>query len=111
MNTERAMLLKSDPGQHIIAAARLMSALRRLRLYSGKQSYQGCWMFYLGGTGYQAQQTSEPVEPDRPDNLFKPVPGEFAAHGSFDQRAAGRSPELWLATYRHLAAAALVAGA
>jgi hypothetical protein len=46
---------------------------------------------YLGRTGYDAQQTSEPVSPDRPDNLFMPVPGDFAAHGTFDSVAHGRS--------------------
>jgi hypothetical protein len=76
----------------------------------GQSVIPGLLDVYLGRTGYQAQQTNEPVESDRPDNLFKPVPGEFAAHGSFDQRAATRSPEVWLATHRRLAAGALLAG-
>src|SRR5262249_17886022 len=37
--------------------------------------------------GYAAQQTAEPVEPDRRDNLFEPVPGNQAAHGPFDGQA------------------------
>ena len=40
-----------------------------------------------GETGFDGQQTSEPVSPDRPDNLFEPVQGEYAAHGIFDDRA------------------------
>ena len=55
---------------------------------------------YLGRTGYKSQQTETAVQPDRPDNLVKPVPGDFAAHGSFDQSAADRSPEVWLTTHR-----------
>ncbi len=51
---------------------------------------------YLGRTGYKSQQTSEPEDPKRPDNLWKPVPGEFAAHGRFDKRAHGASLQLWL---------------
>jgi short-subunit dehydrogenase len=51
---------------------------------------------YLARTGYESQQTDEPIEPDRPDNLFEPVPGRQAAHGPFDQRARGRSVQLWL---------------
>ena len=42
---------------------------------------------YLAATGYESQQTSESVNPNRPDNLFAPVRGEFAAHGRFDAQA------------------------
>src|SRR5207302_7066630 len=35
---------------------------------------------YLARTGYDAQQTDEPVSPDRPDNLFEPVEGDRGAH-------------------------------
>lgn len=51
---------------------------------------------YLARSAYQSQQTSEPVAPARPDNLFAPVPGDFAAHGAFDMQARGRSVQLWL---------------
>ena len=37
----------------------------------------------------------EPNLPDRPDNLFAPLPGERGAHGRFDARARDFSPELW----------------
>jgi NAD(P)-dependent dehydrogenase (short-subunit alcohol dehydrogenase family) len=49
---------------------------------------------YLARTAYDAQQTEDPVQPDRPDNLFDPVPGDFAAHGPFDDRAKPRSLQL-----------------
>jgi NAD(P)-dependent dehydrogenase (short-subunit alcohol dehydrogenase family) len=55
---------------------------------------------YLARTGYDSQQTDEPVAPDRPDNLFEPVPGDFAAHGPFDTRARSRSLQLWLTLNR-----------
>jgi NAD(P)-dependent dehydrogenase (short-subunit alcohol dehydrogenase family) len=42
---------------------------------------------YLARNGYDAQQTGDPVDPDRPDNLFEPAPGDFAAHGIFDRKA------------------------
>jgi len=42
---------------------------------------------YLARKGYEAQQTGEPVDPDRPDNLFEPAPGDYAAHGVFDAEA------------------------
>jgi short-subunit dehydrogenase len=46
---------------------------------------------YLAATGYESQQTAESVPPNRPDNLFVPVPGEFAAHGRFDSQARSAS--------------------
>jgi NAD(P)-dependent dehydrogenase (short-subunit alcohol dehydrogenase family) len=55
---------------------------------------------YLARTGYASQQTSEPKDPHRPDNLWKPVPGDFGAHGPFDARARPRSAELWLSLHR-----------
>ncbi len=50
---------------------------------------------YLARTGYQGQQTDERIDPDRPDNLFEPVPGDHGAHGIFDGQAHGKSPQLW----------------
>ena len=50
---------------------------------------------YLAKNGYDAQQTDEPVEPDRRDNLWEPVPGDHGAHGEFDERASATSPQLW----------------
>jgi NAD(P)-dependent dehydrogenase (short-subunit alcohol dehydrogenase family) len=51
----------------------------------------------LGREGYQGEQTSEPANPDRADNLWQPVAGDFAAHGRFDDRAKDASVELWMA--------------
>jgi short-subunit dehydrogenase len=46
---------------------------------------------YLAKTGFAAQQTDEPADPARPDNLWQPVDaegrGDFGAHGAFDHRA------------------------
>src|SRR5438067_8424469 len=50
---------------------------------------------YLAKNGYDAQQTDEPVEPDRRDNLWEPVPGDHGAHGRFDDRARSSSPLPW----------------
>jgi len=52
--------------------------------------------WYLGTHGYEAQQTSEPVPPDRPDNLFEPVPGDWAAHGIFTNQAKDFSLQNWV---------------
>ena len=51
---------------------------------------------YLAGTGFDGQSSAEPIEPDRRDNLFEPVAGDFAAHGRFDDRAHETSTQMWL---------------
>jgi NAD(P)-dependent dehydrogenase (short-subunit alcohol dehydrogenase family) len=55
---------------------------------------------YLAEHGYDAQQTSQPVSPDRPDNLFEPVKGDYAAHGVFADEAKNRSVQAWLDLHR-----------
>jgi len=49
---------------------------------------------YLARNGFDAQQTEQPADPGRPDNLFEPVPGNQGAHGPFDSRARSRSIQL-----------------
>jgi NAD(P)-dependent dehydrogenase (short-subunit alcohol dehydrogenase family) len=66
---------------------------------------------YLGRTGYESQQTDEPENPNRPDNLWKPVAGDHGAHGTFDSRAHTQSYELWAATHKGIIAAAIAAAA
>jgi NAD(P)-dependent dehydrogenase (short-subunit alcohol dehydrogenase family) len=55
---------------------------------------------YLARTGFASQQTSERVSADRPDNLFKPVHGDFNARGSFKKRARHVSAQFWLTKHR-----------
>jgi hypothetical protein len=57
---------------------------------------------YLGRKGYRSQQSGEPEQAGRPDNLWEPVTGDYGAHGRFDRRARGHSPELWLSEHRGL---------
>jgi short-subunit dehydrogenase len=49
---------------------------------------------YLGRTGFASQQTCEPEDPNRPNNLWKPVTGDHGAHGTFDAQAHPSSWEL-----------------
>jgi NAD(P)-dependent dehydrogenase (short-subunit alcohol dehydrogenase family) len=55
---------------------------------------------YLARTGYSSQQTNGTVDPQRPDNLFEPVPGDPGAHGPFDDRSRDRSIQLLLSRHR-----------
>jgi NAD(P)-dependent dehydrogenase (short-subunit alcohol dehydrogenase family) len=50
---------------------------------------------YLARSGYEAQQTDEPDDPNRPDNLWEPVPGDHGAHGPFDRISSDHSAQLW----------------
>ena len=61
---------------------------------------------YLAHTAYDGQMLDEPEDPDRPDNLWEPVPGDRGAHGSFDRRARTWSPELWISKNKRWIAAA-----
>jgi NAD(P)-dependent dehydrogenase (short-subunit alcohol dehydrogenase family) len=66
---------------------------------------------YLARTGFDSQQTDEPIEPGRPDNLFAPLPGAGAAHGGFDDEAKSRSVQWALTRHRRLiGGAGVVAG-
>jgi NAD(P)-dependent dehydrogenase (short-subunit alcohol dehydrogenase family) len=49
----------------------------------------------LAEMGYEAQQYNGPVDPDRPHNLWQPLPGDHSAHGDFHARASTSSPQLW----------------
>ncbi len=59
----------------------------------------------LASSGYDSQQTDEPESPDRPDNLWSPVPGDHRAHGRFDDRARATSPLSWMSRHRGTVAA------
>jgi NAD(P)-dependent dehydrogenase (short-subunit alcohol dehydrogenase family) len=73
---------------------------------------------YLGRTGYSSQQERRP-DKELPPNLWEPAdqaPGtDQGAHGSFDDKAKTRSPQVWASQHHGLLAAAgaalLVGGA
>lgn len=72
----------------------------------------------MASKAYGGQFTDEDEPPDRPDNLFAPVAGDFGSHGRFDDRARSRSWQAWLSMHREwlaggaaaVAAAGLAAG-
>ncbi|WP_438002294.1 SDR family oxidoreductase [Sorangium sp. So ce185] len=78
----------------------------------GNRVIPGLLDHWLAKVGYTRQMTDEPVNPDRLDNLWAPVPWDFGAHGPFDRRAKASSLELWFDIHRwSLGAAALGAAA
>jgi short chain dehydrogenase len=66
---------------------------------------------YLARHGYDAQQTSEPEDPQRPHNLWSPVDDarDFGAHGRFDRSARASSLELVVSKHHRVFAALGVA--
>jgi NAD(P)-dependent dehydrogenase (short-subunit alcohol dehydrogenase family) len=78
----------------------------------GNRLAPGLLDHYLARTNVKAQQTGDPVDPHRPDNLFSPAPGDAGAHGIFDEKAHPRSLQVTLATHRRaLGLAGLTAAA
>lgn len=66
---------------------------------------------FLANTGYEAQQTDEPEDPDRPHNLWEPVPGDHGAHGRFNALARDSEWQLWATTHRGTLAVLAALGA
>ena len=68
----------------------------------GNKLLPGAGDLYLARTGVEAQQTSEPEDPERPHNLWAPVDEDrdFGAHGRFDARARPTSWQLWVTQHR-----------
>jgi NAD(P)-dependent dehydrogenase (short-subunit alcohol dehydrogenase family) len=93
---------------------------RRREVYVGMPTVKAMWGnrvipglldWYLGRTGYEAQQTGIPERPDRPSNLWETVPGPYGAHGRFDDRAQGQSWQLWFVKNKRLLAGLAAAAA
>lgn len=66
----------------------------------GNKIFPGLGDLYLAKTGYKGQQTPEPENPHRPDNLWKPVKGDPGTHGTFDAQAKDNSVQLWADLHR-----------
>jgi len=49
---------------------------------------------------FDSQETDKPIEAGRRDNLFDPVPGDYAAHGIFDARSRKNSIQFRIDTHR-----------
>src|SRR4051812_25888341 len=92
-----------------VAARAILQAAEhpRRELQVGRSTYLAMWGqkvapgfldWYLGRTGYTAQQTNEPEDETRPDNLESPLDAttDHGAHGRFDDRAEPWSPALEL---------------
>jgi NAD(P)-dependent dehydrogenase (short-subunit alcohol dehydrogenase family) len=105
LNTTQFTWARTRMPRELFVGASSVKAIR------GTQLAPGIADRYLARTGFDSQQMQDvPVDPDRPDNLFEPVPDEAATHGRFDDQEKRRSPETWLSTHRRLIGAG-IAGA
>lgn len=66
----------------------------------GQRIAPGLMDRYLADSGWDAQQTDEPMTGTPPDNVDRPVAVDVGAHGAFDAEASGSSPLLWLDLHR-----------
>jgi hypothetical protein len=78
-------------------------------IFWGNKFLPGLGDRYLARTGYSSQQTEEPRDPQRVDNLYAPLPGDAGAHGAFGHRAHARSIQFTLNTHRGISALVLAA--
>lgn len=66
---------------------------------------------YLATAGYKGQLSDEILPTDAPNNLFHTVPGPYGAHGRFDERARGKSWEVFTSRHRNAMWAMIALGA
>jgi short-subunit dehydrogenase len=59
---------------------------------------------YLARKGFSGQQTDEPDDKDRKNNLWKPVPGDHGPHGDFNKKAWNICPQAWISTHKEVVA-------
>ncbi len=57
---------------------------------------------YLARTNYEAQLAADTIAPDRPDNLFDPVPGDHGARGRFSEESTEHSAQWAVTRHRRL---------
>jgi NAD(P)-dependent dehydrogenase (short-subunit alcohol dehydrogenase family) len=99
-----------EVGARVILHAALTSSPRReywvggstVKAIMGQKFIPGVLDFYLGRTGYKAQQRAEPDSPDRPNNVWHSVPTTLGAHGPFDAKSRRFSFEAQVAKHRGL---------
>jgi len=65
----------------------------------GNKFFPGLLDNIMAKTGFKGQQTDEPEDPNRPNNLWEPVPGDHTARGPFNKSAKNKSPMLWVSTH------------
>ena len=97
-----------EVGAKVIVHAAVTSSPRReywvggstVKAIIGQKLVPGLLDYYLGKTGYKAQQREELDSPDRPNNVWRPVSTELGAHGPFDSKSRPFSLEAEISKHR-----------
>src|SRR3954471_17850792 len=100
-----ALYASQHPSREIWVAGSAVKAIL------GQKLIPGLLDRYLGRVGYDAQQTKDPIEPYRRDNVFAPIRGDRGAHGRFDDESRAFSLELWTRVRRGFVAGGIAAAA
>jgi NAD(P)-dependent dehydrogenase (short-subunit alcohol dehydrogenase family) len=66
----------------------------------GDKIASGIGDWYLGKTQDGSQEYDGLADPNKEHNLFKPVPGNFEAHGCFDRKASSKCISFWFSKHR-----------
>ena len=66
----------------------------------GQKFIPGLLDHYLAWMGYDAQQTDQSLDGNRPNNLHRPLPGDYGIHGAFDRKARSFSLQSWMNMHR-----------
>jgi short-subunit dehydrogenase len=66
----------------------------------GEKIIPGALDHYLAHAAWEGSQLPEPANHDKPDNFWRPLPGDHGSHGPFDQQAWKNSPELFVTKHR-----------
>ena len=74
----------------------------------GEKIIPGTLDHYLAGAAWTGAMMPEPIDPNQPDNFWKPLPGDYGAHGPFDAKAHAFSPQLWATKHRTLLTSGLL---
>lgn len=101
-------IFEPEVGARVVVHAALSQSPRReywvggstVQAIVGQKFLPGLLDRYLGKHGYKSQQRKEPDSPDRPNNLWQPVPTSLRAHGPFDQEAHSSSCQVALDLHR-----------
>jgi NAD(P)-dependent dehydrogenase (short-subunit alcohol dehydrogenase family) len=101
-------IYEPEVGAGVILHAALTSSPRReywvggstVKAILGQKLIPGLLDIYLGKTGYKAQQREIPDSPDRPNNVYRPVPTSLGAHGPFETKSRPFSLEAEVSKHR-----------
>jgi NAD(P)-dependent dehydrogenase (short-subunit alcohol dehydrogenase family) len=65
--------------------------------------------YVLANGGFKGQMTDEAADPNRPDNLWEPIPGDHGAHGPFADQSWSFSPQFWVDKHKGAVASFVLA--